>query len=54
MPIQSPPITEDNNLNFILIEIINQINRIEQDNLKVLADIKAASNFADLQTKVEE
>jgi len=54
MAIQNPPITEDITLNFILLEMINQVNELEQKNLKLLADIEAASNFADLKVKVKE
>jgi hypothetical protein len=54
MAIQNPPITENSTLDFVLFEMVRQINELEQKNLKLLADIKSASDFADLQTKVQE
>jgi hypothetical protein len=52
MAIQQPPITEDSSLNFTLLELINLINKLESDNVALIKDIKAATNFADLQAKV--
>lgn len=53
MAIQNPPITGDSTLDFVLLEMVRQINELEQKNLQLLADIKSASDFADLQTKVK-
>jgi len=52
MAIQIPPITEDESLNFILFELVNLVNQLEQDNLKLKQDIIDATNFADLNVKV--
>ena len=53
MAIQNPPITDDDTLNFILLEMVNQVNELEQKNLKLLADIEAASDFADLKIRIQ-
>jgi hypothetical protein len=53
MPIQNPPITDDQNLNFILLEIISKVNSLEQSNLKLIEDIKSSSDFASFKAKVE-
>ena len=52
MSIQNPPITENSSLDFTLLELIRLINDLENKNLKLINDIKTATNFADLQTKV--
>jgi len=52
MSIQNPPITENPSLDFTLLELIRLINDLENKNLKLINDIKTATNFADLQTKV--
>lgn len=54
MAIQNPPITENEALDFTLLELIRLINNLEQKNLKLINDISTATNFADLQTKVDE
>ena len=54
MSIQNPPLTEDSDLNFTLLELITLVNSLEQQNLKLINDIATATNFADLQTKVNE
>ena len=52
MAIQNPPITDNSSLDFTLLELIRLINDLESKNLKLINDIKTATNFADLQTKV--
>jgi len=52
MAIQNPPITEDSALNFTLFELISLINQLQSENTALIKDIKAATNFADLQAKV--
>ena len=52
MSIQNPPITENPSLDFTLLELIRLINDLENKNLKLINDIKTATNIADLQTKV--
>jgi len=54
MAIQNPPLVEDTDLNFTLLEIVNLINSLEQKNLKLINDIRTATSFTDLQTKVDE
>lgn len=54
MSIQNPPLTEDSDLNFTLLELITLVNNLEQQNLKLINDITTATNFANLQTKVDE
>lgn len=52
MAIQNPPITEQSSLDFTLLEMVKLINELEQQNLKLINDIKESTNFADLQSKV--
>lgn len=52
MAIQNPPITEQSSLDFTLLEMVKLINELEQQNLKLINDIKESTNFADLQNKV--
>jgi len=54
MAIQIPPVTDNAALDFTLLELINLLNSLEQKNLKLINDISTATNFADLQTKVNE
>jgi len=54
MAIQNPPITENPTLDLTLLELITLINNLEQKNLKLINDIRTATSFTDLQTKVDE
>ena len=54
MAINNPPLTDNSTLNMALLEVIREINLIEQRQLKLLADIRASSNFADLQTRIDK
>jgi len=54
MAIQNPPISEDTSLAFTLLELITLVNSLEQKNLKLLADIETASDFAELKVKVQQ
>jgi len=54
MAIQNPPITENPTLDLTLLELITLINSLEQKNLKLINDIRTATSFTDLQTKVDE
>lgn len=54
MAIQNPPISDNTSVDFILLELITLVNSLEQKNLKLINDIRTATNFADLQTKVDE
>tara|TARA_B100000287_G_scaffold433119_1_gene494053 strand:- start:2426 stop:2596 length:171 start_codon:yes stop_codon:yes gene_type:complete len=52
--ISNPPQTEDPNLNFILLEIIRELNLTQENHLKLLADIRAASDLADLKERIDK
>jgi len=52
--INNPPLTDNSTLNMVLLEIIREINLIEQRQLKLLADIRASTNFADLQSRIDQ
>lgn len=52
MAIQNPPITEQPALDFTLLEMVKLVNELEQQNIQLIKDIKEATNFADLQAKV--
>lgn len=54
MAIQNPPISDNTSVDFTLLELITLVNSLEQKNLKLINDIRTATNFADLQTKVDE
>ena len=53
MPIQNPPVTDNTSLNFSLLELIRLVNDLENKNLILINNIKEATNFADLQTRIE-
>ena len=52
--INNPPLTDNSTLNMVLLEIIREVNLIEQRQLKLLADIRASTNFADLQVRIDQ
>ncbi len=52
MSVQNPPITEQPALDFTLLEMVRLLNDLEQQNIKLLKDIRESTNFADLQSKV--
>jgi len=52
--INNPPLTDNSTLNMVLLEIIREVNLIEQRQLKLLADIRASTNFADLQSRIDQ
>jgi len=54
MAITNPPITDDPTLDFTLLELIKLINELEQKNLKLIQDIRDATNFADLQARIDQ
>jgi|TARA_R110000751_G_scaffold37153_4_gene90293 hypothetical protein len=54
MAINNPPITENSTLNLTLLEMVRQINILEQAQLKLLTDIRLATNFADLQVRIDK
>ena len=52
--INNPPLTDNRTLNMALLEIIREVNLIEQRQLKLLSDIRASTNFADLQSRIDQ
>tara|TARA_B100001996_G_C18489966_1_gene527198 strand:- start:488 stop:655 length:168 start_codon:yes stop_codon:yes gene_type:complete len=54
MAISNPPQTDDPNLNFILLEIIKELNLRQEEHLRLLADIRAATSLADLQERIDK
>ena len=54
MAIQNPPITDNPSLNFSLLELIRLLNDLENKNLILVNSIKAATDFADLQARIEK
>jgi len=54
MAIQNPPAIEDSNLSFTLLELITLVNNLEQQNLKLIEDIRTSADFNALKTKVDE
>ncbi len=54
MAINNPPLTDNSTLNLILLEVIREVNLIEQRQLKLLSDIRASSNFADLKIRIDQ
>ena len=53
MAISNPPQTDDPNINFILLEIIKEVNLRQEEHLRLLADIRAASDLADLKERID-
>ena len=53
MAISNPPQTDDPNVNFILLEIIKELNLRPDEQLKLFADIRAASDLADLKERID-
>jgi hypothetical protein len=54
MSIQNPPLTDQSVLDFTLLEMVRLLNDLEQQNIKLLKDIRESTNFADLQSKVNQ
>jgi len=54
MAINNPPLTDNSTLNVVLLEVVREINLIEQRQLQLLADIRASTSFADLQTRIDQ
>ena len=52
MAVQNPPISDEPALDFTLLEMVRLLNDLEQQNIKLLKDIRESTNFADLQSKV--
>ena len=54
MAINNPPLTDNSTLNMSLLEIVTELNLLQQQNVKLLADIRNATNFADLKIRIAE
>jgi hypothetical protein len=54
MAINNPPLTDNSTLNMSLLEIVTEINLLQQQNVKLLADIRAATDFANLKVRIDE
>jgi hypothetical protein len=53
MAVTNPPLTEQPSLNFTLLELIKLANDLEQQNIKLLQDIRDATDFADLKVRID-
>ena len=54
MSIPNPPITEQPVLDFTLLELVREVNILKEQNLRLLQDIRSATNFADLQVRIDK
>ena len=54
MSINNPPLTDNSTLNLTLLEMVREINLLEQQRVKLLTDIKNSTNFADLQSRINQ
>jgi hypothetical protein len=54
MTINNPPITESSTLNITLLELVREVNLLQSQNLKLLQDIRDATNFADLKIRIDQ
>lgn len=52
MAIQNPPLTDNSALNYVLLEIIRQVNNDEQRLLQLIDQIKTSADFVELQERV--
>ena len=54
MAVQNPPSTGNLEVDFILLDLVTFVNSLEQKNLKLINDIREATDLADLQTRIDE
>jgi len=54
MPINNPPITENATLNLTLFQILQELNLVQQQNLRLLQDIRDATSLADLKVRIDK
>ena len=52
MTIPNPPLTDDKTLNLVLLLLVQEINKLQQKQNTLRSDITEATDFAALQTKV--
>jgi len=54
MAINNPPITENATLNLTLFELVQEVNLLQQQHLKLLQDIRDAADLADLKVRIDQ
>ena len=54
MAILNAPLTNDSALDYTLLELVREVNILQEQNLKLLQDIRSATNFADLKVRIDE
>jgi|TARA_R100000541_G_scaffold56685_1_gene66240 hypothetical protein len=54
MAILNAPLTNDSALDYTLFELVREVNILQEQNLKLLQDIRSATNFADLKVRIDE
>jgi len=54
MAILNPPLTDQPSLDFTMLEIVREINILQQQNLRLIQDIRNSTNFADLQVRIDK
>ena len=54
MAINNPPLTDNSTLNLTLLELVTEVNLLQQQNARLLDDIRKATNFADLKIRIDK
>ena len=54
MAINNPPITENATLNLTLFQILQELNLVKEQQLKLLQDIRDANDLANLKIRIDE
>jgi len=54
MAINNPPITENATLNLTLFQLVQEVELLKQQNLKLLQDIRDAADLADLKVRIDQ
>jgi len=54
MAINNPPITDNATLNLTLFQLVQEVNTLREQNLKLLQDIRDASDLADLKVRIDQ
>tara|TARA_X000001388_G_scaffold68930_1_gene57074 strand:- start:1306 stop:1473 length:168 start_codon:yes stop_codon:yes gene_type:complete len=54
MAINNPPITENATLNLTLFKLVEEVNLLREQNLKLLQDIRDAVDLADLKVRIDK
>tara|TARA_R110000824_G_scaffold166319_2_gene343106 strand:- start:443 stop:610 length:168 start_codon:yes stop_codon:yes gene_type:complete len=53
MAILNAPLTNDSALDYTLFELVREVNILQEQNLKLLQDIRNATDFADLKVRID-